>query len=213
LKPANASHTPGDSLNFAVSGAGTGSGAGRKIKDSQLGVGMRNQLEDFTARVRSRAVTFNPATTLFFLAGGLNDRSLSSDTTVQNLKGHIRTLYELGGRRFLVAQLPTAIPSFSAVGQRLNPELARIPREIAAELRDIAIAMSGWGRFFDEVMRNPADYGIENTKDACAGRALFDEDPAPCAKPSTYFYYHAGHPSTAVHKAAGEKLYRELPAK
>ena len=67
-----------------------------------------------------------------------------------------------------------------------------------------------WGSFFDEVIHNPAAYGIVNTKDACAGRAIFNEDATPCPKPSAYYYYHAGHPSTAVHKAVGEKLYAEI---
>jgi len=40
---------------------------------------------------------------------------------------------------------------------------------------------------FDGVLREPRRYGIENTTDKCAGRALFDEDATPCAKPSAYF--------------------------
>jgi cholinesterase len=210
MLPSNDPNAAGKSLNFAVSGAGTGSGSGRRIKDALLGLGMRNQVEDFAARVRSYAITFNPETTVFFLAGGLNDRNLSSEATVENLKSEIKTLYDSGGRRFLVALLPTAIPGFSAVGQRLNPALERIPREIAAQIPDATIGLSRWGLFFDEVIRNPAQYGIENTKDACAGRLIFDQDPTPCSKPAGYFYYHAGHPSTAVHKAVGDKLYKEL---
>jgi phospholipase/lecithinase/hemolysin len=212
LAPSNDAKAADKSLNFAVSGAGTGSGSGRKVKDALLGLGMRDQVDDFAARVRSHAVTFQPETTLFYIAGGLNDRRLPSETTVQNLKGEIKTLYDLGGRHFLVALLPTAIPAFSEVGLRLNPALSRIPGELAAQLPGATIAMSGWGTFFDEVMRNPARYGIENTTDKCAGRAIFDEDPAACAKESAYYYYHAGHPSTAVHKAVGEKLYQELTA-
>jgi phospholipase/lecithinase/hemolysin len=210
LLPANDPNSAGKSLNFAVSGARTGSGTGRRVKDALLGMGMRDQVEDFATRVRSHAITFDPKTTLFFLAGGLNDKSLPSETTVENLKGEIKILYSLGGRHFMVALLPTAIPGFSAVGQRLNPELGHIPKEIAGEIPGASVGLSKWGSFFDEVMRNPAQYGIENTKEACAGRAIFDEDPSPCSTPATYFYYHAGHPSTAVHKAVGEKLYREL---
>jgi phospholipase/lecithinase/hemolysin len=207
---------PGDadanagSLNFAVSGAQTGKGAGRKVKDALLGRGMVEQVEDFASRAQSKALVFDPGSTLFFLAGGLNDRRLPSAETVANLEGHIRKLYALGARRFRVALLPTAIPGFSEVGLRLNPELRRIPGEIAAELSGAQIAMSQWGPYFDEVFRNPSAYGIENTKDACAGRAIFNEDATPCAKPAAYYYYHSGHPSTAVHKAVGEKLYTEI---
>ena len=210
LKPSNVTDRAGKSLNFAVSGAQTGSGAGRHVKDALLGFGMRNQVDDFAAGVRSGAITFKPETTLFFVAGGLNDRTLPTETTVDNLKGLIRTLYESGGRHFRLATLPTAIPSFAAVGKRLNPALASIPQDISAEFPDMSISMSQWGQYFDEVMTSPAKYGIANTAKACAGRAIFDEDPTPCPMPSAYYYYHAGHPSTAVHKVVGEKLFQEV---
>lgn len=210
LQPANTSDAAGKSLNFAVSGAQTGAGAGRRVKEALLGYGMRNQVDDFAARVRSGTIAFKPETTLFYIAGGLNDRTVPTETTVQNLKGLIRTLYESGGRRFLVATLPTAIPSFAAVGKRLNPALATIPQDIRSEFPQISIGISQWGQYFDDVMNSPAQYGITDTTQACAGRAIFDEDATPCAMPSAHYYYHAGHPSTAVHKAVGEKLYQEV---
>lgn len=210
LKPANPPGGAADSLNFAVSGGQTGRGAGRKVKDALLGRGMSDQVDDFVARVQARQVEFDLSATLFFLAGGLNDRRLPGDETIANLKAEIRKLYGVGARRFRVALLPTAIPAFSEVGLRLNPELSRIPGQIQAELPDAQIAMSNWGPFFDEVMRNPSAYGIRNTADKCAGRAIFDEDATPCATPSAYYYYHAGHPSTAVHQVVGDKLYEEL---
>jgi phospholipase/lecithinase/hemolysin len=200
------------SLNFAVSGAQTGRGEGRKLGSALLGYGMQNQVDDFARLVSSKHVQFDAKHTLLFLAGGLNDRRLPSETTVANLKGEIRKLYELGGRHFLVAVLPEAISNFSEVGKRLNPELAKIPGEIAKELPGIHIANSGWGRYLDEVMRNPAKYGITNTTDKCAGRALMNEDATPCATPNAYYYYHSGHPSTAVHKIAGERLRDEVLA-
>jgi phospholipase/lecithinase/hemolysin len=210
LLPANAPDIVGQSLDFAVSGARTGSSTGRRTGDALLGYGMRNQVDDFAAKVDSHAINFDPATTLFYLAGGLNDRTLTSETTVANLTGEIKTLYALGARRFAVALLPTAIPAFSAVGKRLNPELARIPRELSPQLAGAQIELSHWGPFFDDVIQNPAQYGIKNTTDACAGRAIHQEDTTPCASPETHFYYHSGHPSTATHKIVGDKLYEEF---
>ncbi|HEV2272769.1 MAG TPA: SGNH/GDSL hydrolase family protein [Acidobacteriaceae bacterium] len=209
LMRANDPAAAGKSLDFAISGAQTGSGAGRTVEGALFSVGMRNQVDDFAARVRSHAIAFHPETTLFYLAGGLNDRLLPSETTVSNLEGEIRTLYSVGGRKFLVALLPTAIPAFSAVGLRLDPALARIPSDLEGELKGAQIRMSNWGPFFDEVMLHPGRYGIQNTTEACAGRAIFHEDTTPCSAPATYFYYHKGHPSTAVHKVVGDKLYAE----
>jgi acetyl esterase/lipase/phospholipase/lecithinase/hemolysin len=210
LRPATGPGGNPESLNFAVSGAQTGRGAGRKVKDALLGRGMADQVDDFAARVQSKQIAFDPDRTLFFLAGGLNDGRLPTAETVGNLESHIRKLYALGARRFQIALLPTAIPAFSEVGRRLNPELRRIPGEVAAGLPGVQIGLSNWGPFFDEVMRNPSAYGITNTTDRCAGRAIFGEDTTPCPNPSAYYYYHAGHPSTAVHKVVGDKLYDEI---
>ena len=210
LLPSNAPHISGESLDFAISGARTGEGAGSKTAGALLGYGMQNQVNDFAALVHSHKIKLAPKTTLFFIAGGLNDSKLPTETTVANLKGEIKTLYALGARHFELALMPTAIPNFSAVGQRLNPALALIPQQLAAELPLAKISLSQWGPFFDEVMQNPAQYGILNTTDACAGRAIFHQDTTECHSPADHFYYHAGHPSTAVHKIVGEKLYREL---
>ena len=56
----------GKSLVFAVSGAGTGEGAGRQLKEALLGYGMMNQVRDFASRVKSGEIAFDPQTTLFF---------------------------------------------------------------------------------------------------------------------------------------------------
>ena len=210
LKPPTDAGDTADSLNFAVSGAQTGSGAGRKVKDALLERGMMDQVDDFVARVQSGRVVFDPKVTLFFLAGGLNDGTLPGAKTVTNLETEIRKLHAVGARRFRVALMPVEIPAFKSIGLRLNPTLRNIPEELRAQLPDAQIALSNWGPFFDDVMNNAARYGIENTKDRCAGRAIFNEDTTPCAKPSAYYYYHDGHPSTAVHKVVGDKLYAEV---
>ncbi|MFL6450861.1 MAG: SGNH/GDSL hydrolase family protein [Bryobacteraceae bacterium] len=210
LLPSNDRKASDQSLDFAVSGAQSGRGAGRKVENATLGYGMQNQVDEFAGRITSHEITFKPDSTLFFIAGGLNDKKLPSETTVSNLEDEIKKLYALGARHLALALLPTAIPAFSAVGERLNPELSKIPKELASQVPEARIYLSHWGPFFDEVMRDPADYGIANTKDACAGREIFHEDATPCAQPETFFYYHAGHPSTAVHKVVGDKLYAEL---
>jgi hypothetical protein len=48
---------------------------------------------------------------------------------------------------------------------------------------------------------------------ARAGRAIFDQDPTPVGDPATYFFYHDGHPSTAVHRIVGKKLFEEIAAR
>jgi hypothetical protein len=70
---------------------------------------------------------------------------------------------KVDGRRFRVALLPTEIPASREPGLRLNPQLRRIPAEMRADLTSAEIAMSG--SYFDDVLRDPRRYGIENTTD------------------------------------------------
>ncbi|HVU33567.1 MAG TPA: SGNH/GDSL hydrolase family protein [Opitutaceae bacterium] len=198
-------------LNFAVSGAQTGWGNGRHVKQALLGRGMRNQVQDFVARAKSGEITFDPATTLFFLAGGLNDRKFPTETTISNLEEEMKELYAAGARHFSVALLPTKIRQFADVGKRLDPALAQIPATF--HLDGATIQLSLWGEFYDEVMDHAQQYGITNTRDACAGRRIFNQDPTPKGDPATYFFYHEGHPSTAVHRIVGEKMVREMGEK
>ncbi len=207
-----AANAAAKSLVFAVSGAGTGEGTGRQAKEALLGYGMMNQVRDFAARVKSGEIAFDPPTTLFFLAGGLNDGRQETATTLANLRQELKTLRELGGRHFTMALLPTKIPQFAAVGLRLNHAYEQFVREEAVA-PGLDLWLNHWGTAFDEVMAHPAAYGIVNTTNACAGRAIFDQDPTPVGDPATYFFYHEGHPSTAVHRIVGKKLFEEIAAR
>jgi phospholipase/lecithinase/hemolysin len=212
VSSSTAANAGGKSLVFAVSGAGTGEGTGRQVKEAFLGYGMMNQVRDFAARVKSGEITFDPQTTLFVLAGGLNDGKQDTAVTLANLRQHIQILREHGGRHFTLALLPTKIPQFAAVGLRLNPAYEQFVRDEAGAA-GLDLWLNHWGAAFDEVMEHPAAHGIVNTTSACAGRAIFDQDPTPVGDPATYFFYHDGHPSTAVHRIVGKKLFEEIAAR
>ena len=71
-----ASASASDSLNCAVSGASSGRGEGRKIKDGLLARETVAQVDDFARRVEAQRVEFAPRTTLSSLAGRRNDGRL-----------------------------------------------------------------------------------------------------------------------------------------
>lgn len=205
----------GKGLNFAVSGASTGEGAGRPLPSGgTLGFGMKNQIESFARYLKDGAIPKIDATnTMFFFAGGLNDGRRPEEFVRRNIESEIDTLYDLGARRFMVAILPIKIPSFAAAGRRVNAELKKIPGEERSKHPDIRIANSQWGPFFDEVITNPANYGLTDTTTPCSDRPFGAQKIATCTNPDVHFYYHDGHPSTATHRAVGEMLYREATTK
>jgi len=204
-------YTETHGLNLAISGAQTGAGYGRRYPTGEmLSIGMRNQVDNFVTFLKQNFIPpIDAANTMFFFAGGLNDRGKPAGYTRTNIEGEIDTLYAAGARRFMVALLPTKIPQFATAGEQFNPELALIPAEERAKHPDIRIANSNWGPFFDEVITNPAKYGLTDTTHPCAGRFIHHEDTTPCASPETHFFYHDGHPSTAAHRAVGDMLYTE----
>jgi phospholipase/lecithinase/hemolysin len=204
-------HTQTGGLNLAISGAGTGAGAGRRYPTGEmLSIGMKNQVDNFVAFTKLGFIPkIDAANTMFFFAGGLKDRGKPEGYTRTNIESEIDTLYDLGGRRFMVAILPTKIPQFATAGEQFNPELEKIPDEERAKHPDIRIANSQWGAFFDQVITHPAQYGLTDTTHPCAGRFIHHEDTTPCAAPDTHFFYHEGHPSAATHRAVGALLYRE----
>jgi phospholipase/lecithinase/hemolysin len=212
VAPSKAANAAGKSLVFAVSGAGTGESAGRQVKDALLGYGMLNQVRDFAARVKAGEIAFDPQTTLFFLAGGLNDGRRETETTLANLRQQLQLLRDLGARHVTMAQLPTKIPQFAAVGLRLNPAYEHFVQQEAGAT-GLDLWLNHWGAAFDDVMEHPAAHGIVDTTSACAGRAIFDQDATPAGDPATYFFYHDGHPSTAVHRIVGRKLFEEIAAR
>jgi len=205
----------GKGLNFAVSGASSGDGAGRPLPSGgTLGFGMKNQIENFVRYSKSGAIPkIDAANTMFFFAGGLNDGRRPDGFVRTNIESEIDTLYDLGARRFMVAILPTKIPQFAAAGRRVNPELEKIPAEERVKHPDMRIANSQWGSFFDEVITNPAKFGLADTATPCSDRPFGPQKIATCSNPDAHFFYHEGHPSTAAHRAVGELLYREAITK
>jgi cholinesterase len=205
----------GKGLNFAVSAASAGEGAARTLATGgTLGFGMKNQLDTFVQFLKSGAIPkINPANTMFFFAGGLNDGGRPEGFTRTNIEAEIDTLYDLGARRFMVAILPVKIPQFARAGTRINPDLEKIPDDERAKHKDIRIANSDWGPFFDEVIGNPTKYGLTDTTNYCSDRAFGAKKIQPCTDPDAHFFYHEGHPSTAAHRAVGDMLYSEAITK
>ena len=188
-----------DGVNFAESGARVGPVPPPTKQPRSL----TQQVGEFQNYVDNDDVTFNPDSTLFFLAGGLNDHKSDPAQIDAATTAQITTLYSLGARIFEIALLPQDVPAFTDSALNLNPGYEALVPELQAEFPDATIELSNWGPDYDDILTNPSKYGITNTTDACAG-------PPVCATPDTYFYYVNSHPSDASHHIVGDELFTEV---
>jgi len=197
-----------DGLDFAVSGAGTGTSPGQMAGRMMLGLGMLDQVGHFETRVRAKTISFTPSMRVFFLAGGLNDAPLPLSQTQRNIAAQLEGLYRAGGRRFVLARLPVTLIN-PDVGKRLNPTLDRLAESWSAAHPGSTVQVSNWGLLFDRVRAEARFRGFTDVTTACAGRAIFRQDATPCADPAARFFYHDLHPSTEAHRQTGALLAQE----
>lgn len=166
---------------------------------------INQQVGQFANYVANNAVSFSPASTLFFLEEGLNDATTPVATVVNAITNQVAQLYGLGARYIELTSLPYNT-GFNASAQAFNAPYAALVPMLQTAYPDATIALSDFGGFLDQVQANPAQYGLTNATDACVNGNQV------CATPSTYFFYYGGHPSAATSVIVGQDLYQEALA-
>ena len=225
---ANPNAAPAQSLNFAVSGALTDTR--NNIAAVNGTTGLVNQVADFGARTQAGTVSFDPATTLFFVEGGGNDilRSVYFgddpntlvDRATANVRDQIGVLVSLGAQHVALATysdlsyLPTGRASSAeqaALLGSLSTGLSAAYVALAAELRGATgrdVFGVDFGGLYNTVYANPGAYGFTNGTDSCADPII--TPTSVCSNPASYVYWDRLHPTTAVHRIVGEGLTAAL---
>lgn len=131
-------------------------------------------------------------------------------TTASNVHTHIQSLYELGGRNFLVADF-AGDPNASTLS---NLQRARM-RDLRQEYSDIDIAEFSFGGLITEMASDPSQFGLTNTRDAACSDCGFGIDPLGpetefASNPNEYFFWDEIHPTAAVHRYMGERALRTV---
>ncbi|WP_299656854.1 SGNH/GDSL hydrolase family protein [uncultured Jannaschia sp.] len=191
------------SINFAESGARVG------IENTPTSpTSLTNQVANYVSLVTSGVASFDPASTLFFLSGGLNDRGEPAENVTASYREQVAELVELGARYIQIAILPREVPAFTATSDNLNPAYRELVPELDAFYGDVSITLSNWGMYFDDIINDPDTYGFTNVTDACLSG--FGPGATVCDSPETYFYYFSAHPSDSAHRIVGQRLYADI---
>ena len=130
-------------------------------------------------------------------------------TVTGNTAGGITALHNMGGRNFLVFNLPnlgatprtnknaTASAGASAISGMHNAALFRTVQGLSSTMQDSDFIFVDIASLLDHIIANPADYGFSNVKDACL------LTPA-CAggtkeEQNKYLFWDDIHPTTRTH--------------
>ena len=216
---------PGDAVNFAFGGATSGSSS---VVTPQLTVpGLLQQVEMFAAvSTESRA-----RDALFVVFVGANDYLTAPPTSpanplqvVGNIKFAIERLHALGARNIVVMNLPNLalapiVPP--ATGPLLTTQVLLHNTLLRATLKAVEAGLPGANIIEMDVFKivNSLGKRFNMTSPAAtpapAATCLFT-DPLICPDVDTfavnphYFFWDVQHPTTAAHRALGQRFYENL---
>jgi outer membrane lipase/esterase len=122
----------------------------------------------------------------------------------------VRSLYGAGARKFLVANAPNLehapaviLSGASAAAGFLtgiyNGMLEGALQGLELEFPDASIRRLDLAGFINDVVANPAAYGIVNTSSPCL--LFMTESDAKCENPQEYLFWDGIHPTAAAHEA------------
>ena len=211
--------TPANFQDFAVSGSTTGignygDGGSAKVSGAYGLPGMYQQVALYLS---GGAADPNA---LYFVWGGAND-FLTLDSPVlaaQNIAGYVGALAGAGAKNILVPNLPdlSLTPFVQSVGLQTQAQAfsTSFNAVLAMQLGNLSVLFPATDiiqfdtySFLNDVVLNPAKYGLSNSQDAC----LPSLPGAPCANPDSYVFWDSFHPTTAADAVIASAFARSVP--
>jgi phospholipase/lecithinase/hemolysin len=203
-------------IDYAVAGATTGRDNPDLAGTPLANTGVLSQVESYV----SSSVVADP-NALYFLMAGNNDllNALTFPTSnpqkviqatineaVNNIVSEVKTLHKIGANYIIVANLPDLglTPNVQALGPKAQAiaTYASITfnKKLAFRLPQYVKQFDTYSNF-QNLINNPAAFKLTNVTAPC-----FD-GVSMCAEPDKYLYWDDLHPTTAVHKIEGQKLF------
>lgn len=165
------------------------------------------------------------ADALYVLWGGSNDyldAANNSEEVVENIETEIESLYDIGAREFLIAN----IPDLGTIPEADNPELAVDPETLTQlsnthnlfldssveELNDTLtgadIKVLDASSLFGDIIANPDEFGLTNVDESFLDPTTFM--PTAGANPDEFLFYDTVHPTAAVHALVADLALETL---
>lgn len=200
--------------NLAVGGATSGT---LNVNSALIGLplpGLQTEINSFT----TASGAANP-NALYVVWAGANDYlGGSTDTTavVNNLSNAVTTLTANGAKNIMVVNLPDLgkttqlrlAPNSAAVTALVNTHNSQLTAALQtqAQNRNVNIIPLDTYALFNEILAEPARYGLTNVTESCLNLAA----GTVCSNPDQYLFWDDIHPTAAAHGLIGEFAYAAL---
>ncbi|MEQ9482205.1 autotransporter domain-containing protein [Coleofasciculus sp. F4-SAH-05] len=148
---------------------------------------------------------------------GTNPADIDTTTTVNNISNAVKTLIANGAETIIVVNLPDlgrtplglasplAADAFTAAVNQYNRNL-NAALQTLAQNREVQIVPLDVNPLVNEILAEPARYGITNVTEPCLNEAT----NTVCPNPDEYFFWDDIHPTAAVHELFGEAVLAVL---
>ncbi|KAK3151987.1 hypothetical protein QOZ80_2BG0152920 [Eleusine coracana subsp. coracana] len=229
--------------NFAPGGSGILDSTGTTIN-------MTKQLEYFSdlkdqmkTRLNANRVSALMSKSIFLISAGGNDafdffsQNKSPDYTgvqqfteavISTYDSHVKTLYNLGARKFAVIDVPLigccpywrsqnltgeCIEPLNQLAKSLNDGIRDLFTNLRSEMQRMKYSIASSYELVSSLIENPEVAGFEEVKSACCGggRLNAEEGCTPksscCSDRSKYLFWDLLHPTQATSKFAGLAFY------
>ena len=209
---------PGNLHDYAFGGAETGTSNPDLAGTGLANTGVKSQVAAFAA-----ATLHADSNALYFLWAGANDLlngvgNGESQLQLQqrivdalsNINWEITTLKTLGATHFLVPNLPDL--GLTPLGQSLGSTGAALLSGLAASFNQALAAglpsyvtQADTFTLLDQVVANPAAYGLSNATDTCFTNAGI------CSQPEQYLFWDHLHPTTTADTLLAQTFAAAVP--
>ncbi|MGE5320321.1 MAG: SGNH/GDSL hydrolase family protein [Hyphomicrobiaceae bacterium] len=214
--------TPANFFDFAVAGSTTGIGnfGDGGTAGSSGAYGLPGMYQQVGSYLTMSGGTADP-NALYFMWGGAND-FLTLDSPIiaaQNIAAYVGELATAGATHILVPNLPdlglTPFAQSAGLQTQAHAFSTVFDATLAFQLGNLSqlfpatrIVQFDTYSFLNDVVLNPAKYGLSNSQDACLTSLL---PVALCANPDSYLFWDGFHPTTAADAIIATAFARAVP--
>ena len=218
----------GDSLNFAIGGATTGTTTLGDTPDATF-PGVTTQVNDFVNFLDGNAIEENALVTLW---AGENDyveefqdngTILNPEIPVGNIADSLATLASNGAKNILVSNLvniadvplsrdfipPEQLGLLDSLTDIHNNGLNAAVSSLEMAFPDTKFAIFDVNSLLDDIFENPTSFGFTaNPIESCLSPNSFPDispDAVVCSNPDQYVYYDNQHFTSAVHQLIADE--------